>query len=196
MDDRAAGNGAAGERRERINLKEVKPPSDELALIEDDVEAGRVVKELHYVLTAVDVYSPFIDKLVEAALEYGGETYRQNIELLDGRGSYSAEEIVSGVVLAAAAAEKLVSEAEEKFIARGIIHPPSLGYLEELRERFGKSEKMRRITSRLNIIGKEGIKIFLDEVRGSSNPPSKAMYRILKRQKIVESTNFVDTLWK
>jgi len=160
--------------------RELAPGTIEVpGLIDDEVEGGRVVSELHYVLTKIDDYSPFVDNLVDAANDYGGPDYRRNIELLDGRGVFSAEEIVSGVVLAVAAAEKMLSPDEEERVIAGNLPETNQHYLDELHERFGVGDKMKAIKSRLDHLSKNDIREFLDFVREGRKHPATAVYDIL-----------------
>lgn len=151
-------------------------------LLDDEVEGGRVVQELHYVLTKIDGHSQFVDNLVDAANDYGGPAYRKTIELLDGRGSYSAEEIVSAVILAVAGTERLLPFEEEKRVSEGILPKADIHYLSELRRRFGTPEKMSAIAGRLNQMQKIEIKEFLDQVRDDKKQPAKVLYEILMRK--------------
>ena len=146
-------------------------------LIDDDVEGGRVIRELSYVLPDVNDKSLFVDNLVDAANDYGGPDYRRTIEFLDGRGAYTAEEIVSGLVFAAAAFEGLLYAGEKTGVASGVL--PEVDYPEELRDRFGSGDKMQRIVNRLNCMSKKEVMEFLDLTRDKKKTPVKILYDIL-----------------
>jgi len=167
----------------RITLGMKRVRSDIPGLIDDEVEAGRVVRELHFVLTKIDERSEFVDNLLDVALAYGGERFRKTIELLDGKGAYPAEEIVSGVVLATAAAENLLPHDEARSVALGVMPKADMDYLENLHVRFGTPDMMNNITARLNAMAKDDIRRFLDEIREKANNPVESLYRILKYQR-------------
>jgi len=148
-------------------------------LLDDETEGSRVVEELHYILTKIDDHCAFIDNLVEVVDHLGGKTHHATLDLLDGRGTFSAEDVVTGVILATAAAEKLLKFGEEKQVSEGVVPKADIHYLDFLHQRFGDEADMAAIAGRLNRMSKEGIASFLAAVRDEKTHPAKALYTIL-----------------